>query len=60
MKKIGTDFWLQLAYNIKNQFSIALKFENLAYKQMGYFETLPTAYPNEISVVNNSFSLLIK
>ena len=60
MKKTGSDFWLQLDYTLKEEFSIAFEFENSAYKQVGYFTDLPAKYPNEIDVVNNSFSLLIK
>jgi len=60
LKKPGTDFWLQLDYTFKDQFSLAFEFENFGYKQPGYFETLPVTYANEISVINNSFSLLVK
>ena len=50
MKKIGPDFWLQLDYRLKENFSIAFEFENGAYKQPGYFTDLPIKYNNEIAV----------
>ncbi len=60
MKKVGPDYWLQLDCNVKDQFLIGLEFENFGYKQNGYFTQLPVKYTNEINVVNNSFSFLIK
>src|SRR5688572_7558528 len=51
MKKIGPDFWLQLDYGLKDNFSIAFEFENGAYKQLGYFPQLPVQYENEVAVV---------
>ncbi len=60
MKSVGKDFWLQMDYRLIEHFSIALEFENFAYKQVGYFDNLPERYANEINVLNNNFSLLVK
>ncbi|MEO8416531.1 MAG: hypothetical protein ABI472_22900 [Ginsengibacter sp.] len=58
-KSTGRDYWLQLDYKFLRNVSIATEFENIAYKQPGYYENLPI-HPNEIKVVNNNFSLLLK
>ena len=58
-KKVGRDVWLQLDYKLSENISIATEFENMAYKQPGYYKDLPIS-PNEIQVVDNNFSLLLK
>lgn len=58
-KSVGGDTWLQLAYKLSETISIATEFENMGYKQSGYYEDLPVD-PNEIKVVDNNFSLLLK
>ena len=58
-KSVGLDFWLQLDYKLSENISIATEFENMTYKQPGYYKNLPVN-PNEIKVVNNNFSLLLK
>ena len=60
VKAVGKDFWLQLDYKAMEHFSVALEFENFGYKQGGYYQELPLEYHNEIKVLNNNFSLLIK
>ncbi len=59
IKSIGPALWVQLDYKVLEDFSIAMEFENMAYKQPGYYIDLPVN-PNDILVVNNNFSLLIK
>ncbi|MCW3091764.1 MAG: hypothetical protein JWP81_2833 [Ferruginibacter sp.] len=59
-KAMGRAFWLQMDYRVMEHFSIAFEVENFAYVQGGYFPDLPKEYPNEINVLNNNFSLLIK
>jgi len=56
---IGPDYWLQLEYQFLKNVSIATEFENMSYKQPGYYENLPVK-PNEIKRLNNNFSLLLK
>jgi hypothetical protein len=58
-KSVGQDVWLQLDYKLSESISIATEFENMTYKQPGYYKDLPV-YPNEIKVVDNNFSLLLK
>jgi|ERR1035437_960874 hypothetical protein len=58
-KSVGQDVWLQLAYKLFENISIATEFENMTYKQPGYYKDLPVN-PNEIKVVDNNFSLLLK
>jgi len=58
-KSLGQDVWLQLDYKLSENISIATEFENMAYKQPGYYENL-LVKPNEIKVVDNNFSLLFK
>ena len=58
-KSLGLSNWLQLAYRLSENISVATEFESLTYKQSGYYADLPV-YPNEISVFNNNFSLLLK
>jgi Outer membrane protein beta-barrel domain len=58
-KSVGRDFWLQLDYKPSEHFSIATEFENMSYKQPGYYQDLPVT-PNVINVRDNNFSLLIK
>jgi hypothetical protein len=58
-KSLGQDVWLQLDYKLSQNISIATEFENMAYKQPGYYKYLPIN-TNEIQVVNNNFSLLLK
>ena len=59
VKKIGTALWIQLDYRLSENFSLATEFEFMAYKQFGYYETLPVD-PNEIKVYDNNFSILVK
>jgi hypothetical protein len=59
LKSIGTDIWIQLDYMLWENISIATEFENMSYKQPGYYTELPVT-PNEIKVYNNNFSLLFK
>ncbi|MEP7257562.1 MAG: hypothetical protein ABI687_04225 [Flavitalea sp.] len=59
LKTPGTDIWIQLDYKLLQNISIATEFENMTYKQPGYYIDLPVE-PNEIKVYNNNFSLLIK
>ena len=58
-KSLGKDVWLQLDYKLYENISIATEFENMNYKQPGYYKDLPVN-PNEIKVVDNNFSLLLK
>jgi len=58
-KTVGQSFWLQLDYRLSKNISIATEFENMGYKQPGYYPDSP-ADPNEIKVENNDFSLLLK
>ena len=58
-KSVGQDVWLQLDYKLSENISIATEFENMTYKQAGYYKDLPVN-PNEIKVVDNNFSLLLK
>lgn len=58
-KSAGKYTWLQLSYRLSENFSIATEFENNNYKQPGYYFDLPVN-PNEIKVVDNNFSFLIK
>lgn len=58
-KSVGQDFWLQLDYRVSENVSVATEFENMTYKQPGYYNDLPVN-PNEIKVFNNYFSLLLK
>jgi len=58
-KSVGQDVWLQLDYKLSQTISIATEFENMTYKQPGYYKDLPVN-PNEIKVVDNNFSLLLK
>lgn len=58
-KSVGQDVWLQLAYKLSENISLATEFENMAYKQPGYYKDLPVN-PNEIKAVDNNFSLLFK
>ena len=57
-KSVGRDFWLQLDYKLSENISIATEFENMAYKQWGYYKDLPVN-PNEMKVVDNNFSLFL-
>ena len=59
VKSVGTSIWLQLDYRLLKNISIATEFENMTYKQPGYYNVLPVT-PNEIKVYNNNFSLLLK
>jgi hypothetical protein len=59
LKSLGTAVWIQLDYNLLQKISIATEFENMNYKQHGYYSNLPVT-PNEIKVYNNNFSLLLK
>ena len=58
-KSLGQDVWLQLDYKLSENISVATEFENMTYKQPGYYKNLPVD-PNEIKVVDNNFSLLLK
>lgn len=58
-KSAGKDVWLQLDYRLSENFSIATEYENMAYTQPGYYKDLPVD-PNEIKVIDNNFSLLLK
>ena len=58
-KTIGLSNWLQLAYRLSENISVATEFESLTYKQPEYYADLPV-YPNEINVFDNNFSLLLK
>jgi hypothetical protein len=58
-KSIGSDIWVQLNYTLLKNISIATEFENMTYKQPGYYKDLPVD-PNEIKVYNNNFSILFK
>lgn len=58
-KSIGPDVWLQLDYHLSTNISIATEFENMNYKQPGYYKDLQVN-SNEINVVDNNFSLLLK
>ncbi|MEO8852306.1 MAG: outer membrane beta-barrel protein [Ginsengibacter sp.] len=58
-KSVGQDVWFQLDYKLSENISIATEFENMTYKQPGYYENLPVA-PNEIKVIDNNSSLLLK
>jgi hypothetical protein len=58
-KSVGQDVWLQLDYKLSQNISVATEFENMTYKQSGYYKDLPVN-PNEIKVVDNNFSLLLK
>jgi hypothetical protein len=58
-KKTGETFWLQLDYRLHENFSVAFDFENMNYKQPGYYRDLPFD-PNEINVFNNNFSVFVK
>jgi Outer membrane protein beta-barrel domain len=59
IKSVGPDFWIQFEYKVSKPFSIAMEFENMNYKQPGYYDDLPVN-PNEIKVHDNNFSLLVK
>lgn len=59
MKSLGTDIWVQLDYMIFENISIATDFENMTYKQPGYYPDRSSG-SNEIDVYNNNFSLLLK
>jgi hypothetical protein len=56
---VGKDIWVQLAYKLSQNISVATEFENMNYKQLGYYKELPVN-PNEVNVVDNNFSLLLK
>lgn len=58
-KSAAQDVWLQLAYKLSQNIAIATEFESMNYKQPGYIKDLPID-PNEINVVDNNFSLLLK
>lgn len=58
-KSPGKDVWLQLDYMLSENFSLATEYENMTYTQPGYYKDLPVD-PNEIKVVDNNFSLLLK
>src|SRR5690242_13286388 len=58
-KSVGRDVWLQLDYKLSENISVATEFENMTYKQPGYYKNVPVD-PNEIKVVDNNFSLLLK
>ncbi len=58
-KSVGQDVWLQLDYKLSEKISVATEFENMTYKQPGYYKNVPVD-PNEIKVVDNNFSLLLK
>lgn len=58
-KGIGSDFWIQLSYDVLSNFSIATEFENMRYKQLDLYSFLYT-YPAEINKYNDNFSLLVK
>ena len=58
-KSVGQDVWLQLDYKLSQNISIATEFENMSYKQPGYYKDAPIN-PNDIQVVDNNFSLLLK
>ncbi|TKK72039.1 hypothetical protein FC093_03240 [Ilyomonas limi] len=58
-KSVGQDMWVQLAYRLSERISIATEFENINYKQRGYYKNLPVE-PNEVNVLDNNFSLLFK
>jgi hypothetical protein len=59
LKSIGAAVWVQLDYKLLKNVSVATEFESMTYKQHGYFKNLPVT-PNEITVYNNNFSLLLK
>ena len=59
VKSAGTDIWIQLDYRLLENISIATEFENMTYKQPGYYPDVPDI-PNEVKVYNNNFSLLVK
>jgi hypothetical protein len=59
IKKVGLTTWIQLNYQVSKNFSVATEFENLDFTQPGFYENLPVD-PNEMQVVDNSFSLLVK
>ena len=61
IKAIGLSNWLQLAYKLSENISVATEFESLTYKQPGYIGNLPVdPNDNEIRVFDNNFSLLLK
>ena len=57
--KTGQNVWLQLDYGLLNNISLAFDFENMAYTHPGYYVVVPFG-ENEIKVIDNNFSLLIK
>lgn len=59
LKSLGMDVWVQLDYKVHRKFSIATEFENMVYKQPGYYLNVPFS-PNQINAFNNDFSLLLK
>ena len=59
VSSIGTDLWIQFDYKLAKHFSIAMDFDGINYKQNGFYSDLPVK-PNEMSVIDNNFSLLAK
>jgi len=59
VKSGGTDIWIQLDYRLLENISIATEFENMTYKQPGYYPDVPDI-PNEVKAYNDNFSLLLK
>ena len=54
----GSLFWMQLSYGIGERVLVATEFENMHYKQPGFYS--PPADMNKINVYENNFSLLLK
>lgn len=55
----GTDFWLQLSYNVLGNFALATEFENMYYHPSGKYFSSRTQQLH-INIYDNNFSLLIK
>ena len=58
-KGIGSDFWLQLSYDVLDHFSLATEFENMRYNFPGLIKDVAVT-PNQFTDYNNNFSLLVK
>jgi hypothetical protein len=58
-KSPGREAWLQLDYKMNSNISVAMEFENMSYRLIGYYPNMPDNL-NGINVVGNNFSLLLK
>ena len=58
-KSVGRTFWLQFAYKLSKNISIATEFENMTYKQPSFESGLPKDFDGN-NIVGNNFSLLLK